>query len=147
LIIGGILILLIEKKTNIGSTKTVDNISYKQSLGIGLFQCLALIPGTSRSGATIMGGLLLQLDRKTATEFSFFLAIPIMFAASFYDLFKNLHSLSSDDFWFFLIGFSTAFISALIVVRFLIKFVAHNDFKIFAYYRILIGTIFLILFY
>src|SRR6056300_1020139 len=92
LIIGGILILLIEKRANIGSTKTVDSISYKQSLGIGLFQCLALIPGTSRSGATIMGGLLLKLDRKTATEFSFFLAIPIMFAASFYDLFKNLHN-------------------------------------------------------
>lgn len=147
LIIGGILILLIEKRANIGSTKTVDSISYKQSLGIGLFQCLALIPGTSRSGATIMGGLLLKLDRKTATEFSFFLAIPIMFAASFYDLLKNLQLLSANDFWFFLIGFITAFASALIVVRLLIKFIAHNDFKIFAYYRIIVGIIFLILFY
>ena len=94
-----------------------------------------------------MGGLLLKLDRKTATEFSFFLAIPIMFAASFYDLLKNLHLLSANDFWFFLIGFITAFVSALIVVRLLIKFVAHNDFKIFAYYRIIVGIIFLILFY
>ena len=147
LIIGGILILLIEKKANIGSIKTVDSISYKQSLGIGLFQCLALIPGTSRSGATIMGGLLLKLDRKTATEFSCFLAITIMFAASFYDLLKNLKLLSANDFWIFLIGFITDFASALIVVRLLIKFVAHNDFKIFAYYRIIIGIIFLILFY
>ena len=147
LIVGGILILLIENRNNIVSTKTIDSISYKQSIGIGLFQCLALIPGTSRSGATIMGGLLLKLDRKTATEFSFFLAIPIMFAASIYDLLKNFDYLSADDFWFFLIGFSMAFLSALIVIRLLIKFVAHNDFKIFAYYRIIVGIIFLILFF
>jgi undecaprenyl-diphosphatase len=147
LIIGGLVILVIENSLKKRSYKSVEQISFKTALEIGLFQCFALIPGVSRSGATIMGGMLLNLNRKSATEFSFFLAIPIIFAASFYDLLKNLESLSSDDTLFFLIGFVTSFFSALIVIRFLIRFVATNDFKVFAYYRILIGILFLILFY
>ena len=147
LLIGGLVILVIENSLKKRSYKSVEQISFKTALEIGLFQCFALIPGVSRSGATIMGGMLLNLNRKSATEFSFFLAIPIIFAASFYDLLKNLDSLSSDDTLFFLIGFVTSFFSALIVIRFLIRFVATNDFKVFAYYRILIGILFLILFY
>jgi undecaprenyl-diphosphatase len=146
LIIGGVLILFIEKQIKYKQLKNLEQLSKTNALGIGLFQCLALIPGTSRSGATIMGGLILKLDRKTATEFSFFLAIPIMFAATFYDLYKNYSSLSQEDTLFFLIGFVVSFFTALVIIRFLIKFVSNNDFKIFAYYRIIFGLFFLVVF-
>lgn len=147
LILGGFLILIIENNVRTSTINSIDNLTIKKALGIGLFQCLALIPGTSRSGATIMGGILLKLDRKTATEFSFFLAVPIMFAASFYDLIKNFNSLNADDLLFFSVGFVTSFFTALLIIRFFIKFIANNDFKIFAYYRIIIGVVFLIIFY
>ena len=90
LIVGGIIMILIDHKPRESSIKDIDNITAKKAFGIGLFQCLAMIPGTSRSGATIIGGILLKLDRKTATEFSFFLAIPTIFAATIYDLYKNM---------------------------------------------------------
>jgi undecaprenyl-diphosphatase len=107
-------------------------------------QCLALIPGTSRSGATIIGGLFFGLSRKAATEFSFFLAIPIMFAATFYDTYKNLDILHFDDIGVFVIGFVASFVSALLAVRGLLRFISNHDFTVFAWYRIAFGIIVLI---
>jgi undecaprenyl-diphosphatase len=141
LIVGGVAILLIEKMDHRSHVTEVDNITPKQSLGTGFAQCLALFPGVSRSGATIMGGLVLGLDRKVAVEFSFFLAIPTMFAATGYDLLKNLHALSAADIPLFLVGFITAFFSALVVVRAFLGYVSKHDFSWFAYYRIIFGLI------
>jgi len=99
-----------------------------------------MIPGTSRAGATIMGAMLLGVERKTATEFSFFLAIPTMLAATVYDVYKNYDYLSADNFLVILVGFVTAFFSALFVIRWLIGYVSHNDFSPFGWYRIVIGS-------
>lgn len=139
LIIGGIAILLIEKYLEHGETKTVDDMTPLQALKIGLAQTLSLVPGVSRAGATILGGISAGLDRHAATEFSFFLAIPIMFAASGFDLLKSYQFLSAADLPIFLIGFVTAFVSALLVIRMLIRFVANHDFTVFAWYRIVFG--------
>jgi undecaprenyl-diphosphatase len=139
LIAGGIAILFIEKMEHRSHVKDVDGITLKQALGTGVAQCLALFPGVSRSGATIMGGLLIGFDRKVAVEFSFFLAIPTMFAATGYDLLKNLHALSGTDIPLFAVGFITAFISALVVVKAFLSFVSKHDFSGFAYYRIVFG--------
>jgi len=147
LIIGGIIIILIEKFIPARQSITVDEINKKQALYIGLAQCLSLIPGVSRAGATIMGGLVAGLDRKTATEFSFFLAIPIIVAASLFDLSQNYHLLSRADLIIFFTGFVTAFVSALLVIKLFIHFVAHHDFVIFGWYRILIGFLTLWYFY
>jgi undecaprenyl-diphosphatase len=119
----------------------------KQALKVGFAQSLALFPGVSRAGATILGGMLFGLDRKTATEFSFFLAIPIMFAATILDVYKSWHILSLDDAGLFAVGFITAFISALVAIRFLLKFVASHDFKVFAWYRIIFGAVVLMYFW
>lgn len=146
LIVGGVLILLIEKFVPPGKVQDIDHISAKQSLQIGFAQSLALIPGVSRSGATILGGMCFGLSRQTATEFSFFLALPIMFAATGYDLLKARDLLSLDDALIFLVGFVTAFISALIVIRALIRFVAQHSFAVFAWYRILFGILVLVFF-
>lgn len=139
LILGGLAILLIEKMPLKNKTVGIDNISRKQAWQIGFAQAVALIPGVSRSGATILGGMLFGLNRHTATEFSFFLAIPIMFAATAYDLLKNWQLLSVDDFAMFATGFITAFIAALVAIKFLLRFVASHSFKIFAWYRIALG--------
>jgi undecaprenyl-diphosphatase len=147
LIIGGIMILFIEKKLPKVDTHSVDDMDWKHALKVGCVQCLALFPGFSRAGATIMGGLLFGLSRKTATEFSFFLAIPIMVAATVLDVAKSGNLLSKDDIGIFAIGFITAFISALIAVRVLIRFVSTNDFKVFAWYRIIFGAIVLLYFW
>ena len=141
LIVGGVAILLIEKMDHRAHVMDVDSITPKQSIGTGFAQCLALFPGVSRSGATIMGGLVLGFDRKVAVEFSFFLAIPTMFAATGYDLLKNLHALSASDLPLFLVGFITAFFSALVVVRAFLGYVSNHDFSWFAYYRIIFGLI------
>jgi undecaprenyl-diphosphatase len=122
----------------------VEDMDWKHALKVGLAQCLALIPGTSRSGATIIGGLLFGLSRKAATEFSFFLAIPVMFAATFYDLYKNRDILHLDDASVFAIGFVASFISALLAVRGLLRFVSQHNFSVFAWYRIGFGIIVLI---
>ena len=143
-IIGGLLILWAERRKHVVDVERVEDMDWKHALKIGLMQCLALIPGTSRSGATIIGGLFFGLSRKAATEFSFFLAIPIMFAATFYDLFKNREILHFDDFGVFVIGFVASFISALLAVRGLLRFVSHHDFTVFAWYRIGFGIIVLI---
>lgn len=113
--------------------------------GRGLMQCFALIPGTSRSGATIIGGLVLGLSRKAATEFSFFLAIPTIFGATVYDLYKSREVLSVDVLPSVAIGFVVSFFSAILVVRWLLRFVSTNDFRVFGWYRIVFGIVVLAL--
>lgn len=146
LIVGGILILVIEKFVPPGKVSNIDEISFKQSVQIGFAQALALVPGVSRSGATILGGMCFGLNRQAATEFSFFLALPIMFAATGYDLLKARDLLSMDDALIFLAGFITAFLSALVVIRALIKFVGQHSFAVFAWYRIVFGVLILMFF-
>ena len=144
LIIGGFAILWIERLALTATTVHIDKIGPKQAVQIGLAQSLALFPGVSRAGATILGGMLFGLDRKTATEFSFFLAIPIMFAATILDVYKSRDILSINDAGLFAVGFITAFLAALIAIRFLLRFVASHDFKVFAWYRIVFGVLVLL---
>lgn len=146
LIIGGIAIIIIENIVRKSQIKNVDDIKPYTALKIGLFQCLAMIPGVSRSGATIMGSMLMGLDRKSAAEFSFFLAVPTMLAATSYDIYKNYSILDTSDLTIILIGFFTAFITALLVVDFAIKFITKHGFKPFAYYRIILGAALLMLY-
>lgn len=147
LIVGGLAILLIERFSQQSHTQQIEAITKTQALQIGLAQSLALVPGVSRAGATILGGMLFGLTRQTATEFSFFLAIPIMFAATGYDLLKSWQLLSVADLPMFAIGFITAFLSAILVIKVLIKYVAHHDFTVFAWYRILFGVLVLAYFW
>ncbi|MFN7398837.1 MAG: undecaprenyl-diphosphate phosphatase [Sandaracinobacter sp.] len=140
LIVGGVAILLIERSIQPRVAGTVEEMPWKTALGIGAVQCLAMVPGVSRSGATIMGGLLMGLDRKTAAEFSFFLAVPTMAAATVYALYKERDLLNFDDLGLIAIGFATAFLSALLVVRWLVGFVARHGFAPFAWYRIAVGS-------
>jgi undecaprenyl-diphosphatase len=144
LIIGGVIIIIVEALPQKIKTKSVEEIKPLNALKIGLFQSLAMIPGVSRSGATIIGGLLLGMNRKTATEFSFFLAIPTIAAASFYDLFKNYSDLSSSNLELILVGLISAFLSAILVIKWFINFVSKNNFFIFAIYRIIIGILILL---
>ena len=141
LILGGFAILLIEKYKPEFDTATVDDMDWKHALKIGLAQSMALFPGVSRAGATILGGVVFGLSRKAAAEFSFFLAIPVMFAATFYDIYKNWGLLHANDIPVFAVGFVTAFFSALLMVRGLLKYVSNHDFRIFAWYRIVFGLI------
>lgn len=141
LIIGGFAILYIEKIAPPPNVHEVEEMSMKTALAIGLAQCLAMIPGVSRSGATIMGALMLKVDRKVAAEFSFFLAIPTMAAATAYDLYKNFHNLSTDDGIVIGIGFVTAFFSALFVVKTFVGFISKHGFAPFAWYRIGVGAL------
>ena len=141
LVVGGIAILLIERMDHSEHVGNTDDITVKQAFLIGLAQCLALFPGVSRSGATIMGGLVIGLERKAAAEFSFFLAVPTMFAATGYDLLKSRSALSSADIPLFALGFVTAFVSALIVVKGFLGYVSRRDFSLFAYYRIIFGLL------
>lgn len=145
LIIGGIVIIMIERISPLSEVKDIDEINMKKAFGIGLAQVLSLFPGVSRAGATIMGGYCLGLDRKTATEFSFFLAIPTMFAAVGYDLLKGLDDLNAQDIFIFSIGFITSFISAFIVIKTFLNFIARHNFNSFAVYRIIFGAV--IIFY
>jgi len=144
LIIGGVLILWAERRKHVIRAETVDDMTWRDALKVGFAQALAMIPGTSRSGATIIGGLFFGLSRKTATEFSFFLAIPTMFAATFYDVFKNRHLFSADDIGLFAVGGAASFVSALLAVRGLIRFVSRHDFTVFAWYRIVFGVLVLL---
>jgi undecaprenyl-diphosphatase len=117
----------------------VDDMTWRDALKVGLAQCFSLIPGTSRSGATIMGGMMFGLSRQVATEFSFFLAVPIMFAASGYQMVKYRELFTAADLAPFAVGFVVSFLAALIAVRALIRYVARHDFKAFAWYRIVLG--------
>ncbi|MBL8523528.1 MAG: undecaprenyl-diphosphate phosphatase [Betaproteobacteria bacterium] len=123
---------------------SVDDMTWKDALKLGFAQCAALIPGTSRSGATIIGGLFFGLSRKCATEFSFFLAIPTLLAATVYSVWKDRALLSSADVPMFSVGFITAFISAFLCVRWLLRYVSSHDFTPFAWYRIVFGVIVLL---
>jgi undecaprenyl-diphosphatase len=147
LVAGGFAILAIEYWNPKARVGNVDEITPWQALKVGFAQSLALIPGVSRAGATILGGMSIGLSRKTATEFSFFVAIPIMFAATGFDLLKNRELLSWADFPLFAVGFVTAFFSALIAVKTLLRYVAHHDFRIFAWYRIGFGLLVLAYFW
>jgi len=141
LIVGGFLILLVERIKPSPTHHSIENLGWKTSLKIGLFQCLAMVPGVSRSGATIMGALMLRVDRITATEFSFFLSIPTMVAAVGYDLFKNRDIVAGSDMTLIAIGFTTAFIVALFVVKWLVSFVGRHGFTLFAYWRLVVGML------
>jgi undecaprenyl-diphosphatase len=147
LIVGGILILIIERAKPEPSTHHVDDMTPKQALLVGLCQAIAMIPGTSRSGATMMGSLLMGIDRKCAAEFSFLLAIPTMLAATAYDLYKNWHYLSADDAMLIGTGFTSAFVSAFLAVRWLMRFLSNHSFVPFAYYRIAFGIVMLVWLY
>ena len=141
-IVGGVVILLVEnhpaKEVRVETTKSM---TWLDALKVGIAQCFALIPGTSRSGATIIGGMLFGLSRRAATEFSFFLAVPTLVAAGLYDLWKHRGLLSASDAPIFGVGSVAAFVSAFIVVRWLIRYVATHDFKPFAWYRIAFGAL------
>lgn len=140
LILGGIAILIIERLPHRSETTSVEGMSLKTAIGIGIAQCLSLIPGVSRSGATIMGALMLGVERKTAAEFTFFLAIPTMTAATAYDFYKNVDSFGGSDLTSLAIGFVVAFLVALAVVRGFVAFVGRFGFAPFAWYRIVIGS-------
>lgn len=150
LVVGGIALLLVDnpKVTGDESIKIqeIDQLSYKQAFGIGAMQCLAMIPGTSRSAATIIGGMCFGCSRALAAEFSFFLAIPTMVAASGYSLLKDGAAVSGTQWIALAIGFVTAFFVAWGVIAFFMSFIKKHDFKIFAWYRIVLGLIVLIFF-
>ena len=143
-IIGGVVILLVERKSFQPRVANAADMTWLDALKVGIAQCFALIPGTSRSGATIIGGMLFGLSRKAATEFSFFLAVPTLVAAGLYDLWKNRALLSAADVPVFGVGSVVAFISAFVVIRWLIRYVATHDFKPFAWYRIVFGIVVLL---
>lgn len=146
LIAGGLIILYIEKLSLKARVFKIESMTVLDALKIGGAQALALIPGVSRAGATILGGMSFGLSRQVATEFSFFLAVPVMFAASGYDLLKNRHLLTLDDAGLFAIGFVAAFVSALVAIKTFIRYVAAHDFKVFAWYRIGLGLLVLMYF-
>ncbi len=141
LIVGGLILLFVDRLKL--KPKYFDVMDYPLSLcfKIGLFQCLAMIPGTSRSGATIVGALLLGTDKRSAAEFSFFLAMPTMAGAFAYDLYKNFDILTADDLNYILVGFVMAFITAVAVVRVLLDFISKHGFAIFAWWRMIVGTL------
>ena len=122
---------------------TMDDMSWKDALKVGFMQCLAMIPGTSRSGATIIGGLVLGLSRRAATEFSFFLSIPTIFGATVYDLWKARNDLALENLEGFGVGFVVSFFSALLVVHWLLRYVSGHDFRSFGWYRIVFGCVIL----
>ncbi len=147
LIAGGVIILLIERRQFQPRVMSVDDLRPMDALKVGFAQMLALFPGVSRSGSTIMGGLLSGLSRTAATEFSFFLAMPTMFAATLYELYKSRELLHAEDGAIFATGFIAAFLTALVVVKLFLAYVARHDFTVFAYYRIVFGVLVLLYFW
>ena len=143
-IIGGFIILWAEKRTHTVTIESVDDLHWRDALKMGLAQALALIPGTSRSGATIIGGLFFGLSRKAAMEFSFFLAIPTLFAATVYEVVKYRNLFHAEDIGMFAVGAVTSFVSAFLCVRWLLRYISHHDFTVFAWYRIVFGVVVLI---
>jgi len=141
---GGAIILWVERRSRRARVEAVDDMTWRDALKVGLAQAFALIPGTSRSGATIIGGMLFGLSRRAATEFSFFLAVPTLMAAGAWDFWKNRALFSSADLPLFSVGFAAAFVSAFVCVRWLIRYVATHDFRPFAWYRIAFGAVVLI---
>ncbi len=143
LVLGGLIMLWAERRVHRVSVQSVEQMSWKDALKVGCAQCLAMIPGTSRSGATIIGGLLFGLSRKAATEFSFFLAMPTMVGAAVYSGYKYRELFQAGDLPVFAVGFVTSFIFAMIAVRALLKFIANHSYVTFAWYRILFGLLIL----
>lgn len=157
LAVGGVIMLWVERKPHFAkdadadtvasghiSARTLEEITWKQALIVGFAQCLAMVPGTSRSGATIISGMLAGIQRKTATEFSFFLAMPTMLAATVYDLYKNGGTLTSEVSIAIVIGFVVSFFSALVVVRVLLTFISRHTYRPFAWYRIALAVVVLV---
>jgi undecaprenyl-diphosphatase len=140
-IIGGFVILWAERRQHVVRVTSVDDMTPVDALKVGCAQCLALVPGASRSGATIVGGLLFGLSREAATEFSFFLAIPTLIAAGAYELFRERALLSAADAGWFGVGSITAFLSAWLCVRWLLRYISRHDFSAFAWYRIVVGAV------
>lgn len=152
LIIYGIIFIIIEsKKIGKRTTKNLDKITYKQALGVGAFQLLSLIPGTSRSGSTIIGGLILGLERSVAAEFTFFLAIPVMVGASLLKLLKYILKVGfifqAGELLLLGIGCLVAFIVSVLIIKFLMSYIRKHDFKVFGYYRIVLGILVLAYFF
>ncbi len=143
LIIGGLVLVFVDKKDS--SALVAAEITYKNAILIGLFQCLAMVPGTSRSAATIIGAMFLGVGRAKAVEFSFFLAVPTMVAASGYSLLKHGFTLTQNELFVLAVGFVAAFLSALAGITFFIKYIQNHDFKKFGYYRVVLGVVVLIL--
>ena len=144
LILGAIVILVVERTYKDWHIEHLDQVGWRYALLIGLAQCFALLPGVSRAGATIIGGMVCGLSRKAATEFSFFLAVPTLIAAGGYDFLKHRGAFSADDSAILAVGLIVSFISALICIRWLLRYVASHTFNIFAWYRIILGVIILI---
>lgn len=140
-IIGALFILWAEKRQHTIRVESLDDLGWKDALKVGLAQALALIPGTSRSGATIIGGLFFGLSRKAATEFTFFLAMPTLIGATVYELYKERALLSMDDLGMWAVGFIASFVSAFLCVRWLLRYISTHDFTIFAWYRIAFGLL------
>ncbi|MCW2271440.1 Undecaprenyl-diphosphatase [compost metagenome] len=143
LVVGGVIMLWAERREHVITVEQVDDMRWTDALKIGFAQCLAMVPGTSRSGSTIIGGLLFGLSRKAATEFSFFLAMPTMVGAAVYSGYKYRELFQPGDFPVFAIGFVVSFIFAMIAVRGLLKFIANHSYAMFAWYRIVFGLIIL----
>ncbi|MEI6116167.1 MAG: undecaprenyl-diphosphate phosphatase [Burkholderiales bacterium] len=147
LVLGGFIMLWVERTRKPGmapmvvTADSLESITWRQALIIGLAQCLAMIPGTSRSAATIIAGMLVGVERRTATEFSFFLAMPIMLAAAGYDLIKNASLLTQADAMAIAVGFVTAFFSALLVVKGLLSYLSGHTYRAFGWYRIALGVV------
>ena len=144
LIVGGIAILIIERLVKAPPEGSVEGMSWRTALGVGLVQCLSMVPGVSRSGATIMGALSLGVDRKTAAEYSFFLAIPVMVAASTKELWEARHALGGTDFTAIAVGFVVSFFVAIVVIKAFVGIVSRYGFAPFAWYRIVVGSVALI---
>jgi len=148
LIVGGIIILLVERHHRLhpaaARVETADDMTLLDALKVGFAQCFALIPGTSRSGSTIIGGMLFGLSRKAATEFSFFLAMPTMLGATVYSVYKERELLSAADLPLFGLGFLSAFIAGFLCVRWLLRYISTHGFTIFAWYRIVFGILVLL---
>ncbi len=146
LIVYGILFIVIENRKKKPQVTDIEHLSYKKALGIGIFQLLSLIPGTSRSGSTILGAILLGTGRETAAEFSFFLAIPVMFGASLFKLAKYGFEFSTLEYAVLLVGMIVAYVVSILAIRFLVSYVRKHDFKVFGWYRIVLGLVVMALF-
>jgi undecaprenyl-diphosphatase len=140
-IVGGVIILLVDRGNRPARVESTQAMTWLDALKVGFAQCFALIPGTSRSGATIIGGMLFGLSRQAATEFSFFLAVPTLMAAGAYDSLKHRDLFSMNDLGMWVVGFAASFVSAFLVIRWLIRYVATHDFRWFAWYRIAFGIV------
>lgn len=147
LLVGAFLMIIVEKTARAQTNASAETVTTSQALKIGIAQCLSLWPGFSRSAATIMGGMAVGLDRKTATEFSFFLAIPTLGVATIYSLLKNIHIFTSNDAGFLIVGTVVSFVAARMAIKWLLNYVSTHSLKPFAWYRIALGLLVLLLLY